>query len=281
MWITDIVIKCIPDTIFLKCMYRIVTGKRLNLKKPRTFNEKLQWLKLHNRKSIYTMMVDKYEAKEFIANRVGKEYIIPTLGVWNKFEEIDFNSLPNQFILKCTHDSGGLVICKDKSKLAQQSVRKKINNCLQKNYYYKYREWPYKNVKPRIIAETLLQNKTGEEIKDYKFHCFDGKVKILYVTSDRFSGKELKADYFDDQFEKLDIQWELPNSNYKIEKPQNFELMKSIAQKLSSDIPTLRVDFYEVNGKVYVGELTFFDGSGFAEISGNWDKILGSYIELY
>lgn len=226
-------------------------------------------------------MVDKYEAKEFIANRVGKEYIIPTLGVWNKFEEIDFNSLPNQFILKCTHDCGSLVICKDKSKLDKQNARKKLNNCLQRNYYYKYREWPYKNVKPRIIAETLLQNENGAEIKDYKFHCFNGKVKILYVTSDRFNGKELKADYFDDQFKKLDIQWELPNSNYRIEKPQNFELMKLIAQKLSSDIPTLRVDFYEVNGKVYVGELTFFDGSGFAEISGNWDKILGSYIELY
>ena len=176
----------LSDEAYLKLVYRLIFGRKLNLKNPKTFNEKLQWLKLYNRKPEYTLMVDKYEVKGYIAEQIGEEYVIPTLGVWDNFDDIDFDSLPNQFVLKCTHDSGGLVICKDKSNLDITKAREKINKALTRRFYYFGREWPYKNVKPRIIAEKYMVDKTVDELRDYKFFCFGGVCKCLKVDFDRF-----------------------------------------------------------------------------------------------
>lgn len=270
----------LDDETYLKIAYRIKMGKRLNLNHPVTFNEKLQWLKLHDRRSEYTTMVDKYEVKKWIAERIGEEYIIPTLGVWDKFEEIDFDNLPNQFVLKCTHDSGGLVICRDKASFNIRAARNKINSCLKHNYFWGEREWPYKNVKPRIIAEKYMEDSTINELRDYKFFAFRGVVKAMFIASNRQSGKTT-ADYFDMKFKPLGLTWGYPNSNILPEKPKNFTDMIKAAEVITKDIPEARIDFYEVDGKMYFGEITFFDGSGMQRMNPDkWDKILGDWIEL-
>lgn len=179
------VLNWLNDETFLKIKYRLIMGKKLNLENPKTFNEKLQWLKLYDRKDIYTTMVDKYEAKKYVANIIGDEYIIPTLGIYNSFEEIDFNKLPNQFVIKPTHTSGDIYICKDKNKIDYKKLKKEINRWLKRKYYYLHREWPYKDIKPRIIIEKYMDNKLSEEMKDYKFMCFNGKVKCSFVCSGR------------------------------------------------------------------------------------------------
>jgi hypothetical protein len=268
------------DEQCLKFWYRYTFGKQLNLDDPKTFNEKLQWLKLHDRKPEYTAMVDKYEAKQYVAERIGEEYIIPTLGVWNSFDEIDFDGLPDQFVLKCTHDSGGLVICKDKSKLDIAKARKRINRSLKRNFYLVSREWPYKNIKPRIIAEEYMEDSSNNQLRDYKFYVFDGEVKAMLVISDRMSGN-MKLDVFDADFHPLDFTRGYPHSDVPIQRPQTFHEMKQLAEKLSKGICVLRVDFYEVDGRVYFGELTFYGGSGLVKFDPeSWDERFGSWLKL-
>ena len=254
----------------------------LNLDNPKTFNEKLQWLKLHDRKPIYTTMVDKYEAKNYVANIIGEEYIIPTIAVYDRVEDIDFDALPKRFVMKCTHDSGGLVICKDKSKLDKDAALKTLNHFLHRRYYYQNREWPYKNVKPRIIVEKYMEDEKTKELRDYKFFCFDGVVKALFIASERQKkGEETKFDFFDEEFRHLDIKNGHPNADTPPAKPQTFEQMKKLAEKLSLHIPHLRVDFYEVDGKVYFGELTFSHWSGFVHFEPKeWDEKFGEWINL-
>lgn len=270
------------DEQILKDKYYFRFHKPLNLDNPQTYNEKLQWLKLHDRRSEYTEMVDKYLAKFYVRERIGDEYIIPTLGVWDKFEDIDFDKLPNEFVLKCTHDSGGLVICKDKRHFDYNAAKVKIKKCLKRNYFYVGREWPYKNVKPRIIAETYMEDKTFNELRDYKFFCFGGSVKMLFVATNRQSTtEETKFDFFDSNFNHLNITNGHNCNSIDVKKPLNFELMKSFAEKLSIGIPHLRVDFYEVDGKPYFGELTFFHWSGLVPFNPpEWDYTLGSWIKL-
>lgn len=271
----------ISDKTYLTLLGKIRLGKKINIDNPKTFNEKIQWLKLYNRNPEYTKMVDKYEVKKYIADLIGKEYIIPTLGVYNNFKEIDFDKLPNQFVIKCTHDSGGNVICKDKSKLDLKKAKKKIEKSLKKNYYKYNKEWPYKNVKPRIIIEKYMEDKAQEELKDYKFMSFNGKVKCSFVCSDRYGEDGLKVDFYDLEWNKMPFQRHYPNSKENIQKPKNYELMIQLAEKLSNGIPFVRVDFYEINGKVYFGELTFFPGSGFEEFTPEkYDRILGDMLEL-
>lgn len=271
----------IPDKTYLQLLYSIRINKKLNLNAPQTFNEKLQWLKLYNRNPEYTKMVDKYEAKKYVANIIGEEYIIPTLGVYDKFEDINFATLPNQFVIKCTHNSGGLIICKDKTKLNIKEARKKINKSLKRNYFYTGREWPYKNVKPRIIAEQYMEDKKNDELYDYKFMCFNGKVKCSFVCTDRYSEDGLKVTFFDLNWNKMPFERHYPNSNNVIEKPINYELMIKLAETLSKDIPFVRVDFYEINNKPYFGELTFYPGNGMEEFTPEkYDKILGDMLEL-
>lgn len=274
--------KFISDRTYLELKYRANFGKKLNLASPRTFSEKLQWLKLYDRKPEYVVMVDKYEAKKYVAERIGKEYIIPTLGVWDRVEDIDFNSLPNQFVLKCTHDSGGLVICRDKSQLNIEEAKKKLNRALKNNFYYLFREWPYKNVKPRIIAEEYMEDAATGELRDYKFFCFDGVAKALFVATERQKvGEEVKFDFYNMKFEHLDFRQGHPNSKEEISKPETFDVMWSLAEKLSKGVPQLRVDFYEVNGKTYFGEMTFFHHAGLMPFDPEeWDDIFGGWIQL-
>ena len=270
------------DRRYLEKLYRATFGKELNLENPQTFNEKLQWLKLYDRKPVYTTMVDKYAAKEYVADKIGEEYIIPTLGVWDKFDDIDFDALPDQFVLKCTHDSGGLAICKDKKTFNIEAARKKINRYLKRNYYYTFREWPYKDVKPRIIAEKYMVDESGYELKDYKIFCFDGQPKIMFIATDRANPEEeTKFDFFDMEFNHLPFQNGHPNAKKSIMQPKGFEKMKELAAKLSAGIPQVRVDFYDIDGKVYFGELTFSHWSGFVPFDPEeWDYKLGSWIDL-
>lgn len=281
--------KCIPDDVYLKIKYRGVFGKKLNLKEPQTFNEKLQWLKLYDRRPEYTTMVDKYAVKKYVADRIGEEYIIPTLGVWDHFDDIDFSALPNQFVLKCTHDSGGLVICKDKNKLDIKAAKKKIESCLKKNFYYMGREWPYKNVKPRIIAEKYMVDESDYKLEDseinaglsdYKMMCFNGKVRCSFVCSERFT-KGLKVTFYDNDWNFLPFERHYPKSDKPVANPKTFDNMVQLAEKLSKDIPFVRSDFYEIDGKLYFGELTFYPGSGFEDFTpDSVDYEIGQLIKL-
>ena len=269
------------DERFLKKEYYLAMGKTLNLNTPKTFNEKLQWLKLYNREPQYTMMVDKYAVKQYVANKIGSQCIIPTLGVWNHFDEIDFDELPNQFVLKCTHDSGGIVICKDKLKLDKRAAKQKLEYYLKRKYYYVHREWPYKNVKPRIIAEKYMSNDNGEDLNDYKLMCFNGQVKATFVCSDRFSEDGLKVTFYDTNWKRMPFERHYPASKTDIARPKTYDEMLILAEKLAFQIPFVRVDFYEVHGRVYFGELTFFPGSGYEEFTPEeWDKKLGDWINL-
>lgn len=272
-----------PDEEYLKKCFKACMSDYLHLDKPKTFNEKLQWLKLYDRKPEYTVMVDKYKVREYIKDKIGAEHLISLLGVWDSADDIDFNKLPNQFVLKCTHNSGlGMYICKDKSKLTQKqtkAIRKNLTKGLKQDYYLTGREWPYKNVPRKIIAEKYMEDETGQ-LRDYKFYCFNGEPKIIMINSDREIGKT-KADYFDMDFNWLDLKWGYEHAPVKPSKPKNLEKMKEFAAILSKGIPELRVDFYEVDTKIYFGELTFFDGSGFDKIEPKeWDEKLGNWIML-
>lgn len=275
-------LRFIPDEPYLRLMYRIRMGKKLNLRNPQTFNEKLQWLKLHDRNPIYTTMVDKYEAKKYVSSIIGEEYIIPTLGVWDRFEDIDFDTLPNQFVLKCTHDSGGLVICRNKTSLDIEAARKKINASLKTNFFWVGREWPYKNVKPRIIAEEYMEDEREHELRDYKFFAFDGVAKALFIATDRGDESiDTKFDFFDMNFVHLDFTNGHPNADQLPHKPETFEKMRALTEKLSKGIPQARIDFYEVNGRAYFGEITLAHWSGMKPfVPEEWDYSFGEWIVL-
>lgn len=276
----DNVLSIIPDKLYIQLKYFYRFHKFPNLKNPQTYNEKLQWLKLYDRKPIYTTMADKYEAKKYVADIIGEEYIVKTLGKWNAFEEIDFNNLPNQFVLKCTHDSGGLVICKDKNTFDLTKAKQIINKSLNTNYFYHSREWPYKDIKPRIIAEEYIENDEGL-LPDYKFFSFDGETKALYVATDRQSSEETKFDFYDEHFNHLDFVNSHPNSSKVNEKPKHFDEMINLANKLSKGYPHIRVDFYEANNRIYFGELTFYHMSGFQPFKPEkWDYSFGKWLKL-
>lgn len=271
------------DKCYLKCLYLIHMGKVLDLRNPVTYNEKLNWLKLYDRKLSYTQLVDKYHVKDYVASVVGKEYLIPTIGVWDDPKDIDWGVLPHQFVLKTTHGGGntGVIICKDKSKINKEDIVRKLKKSLKQNLYLYSREWVYKGVTPRIIAEPYLEDLKTEELRDYKFFCFNGEVKMLFVASARQKRSEPYFDFFDSDYNPLPIIQGHPNSDVQPEKPQRFEEMKAIAAKLSKEMPTLRVDLYEVNGKVYFGELTFYHFGGVVPfVPEKWDYILGDYINL-
>jgi hypothetical protein len=278
--ITDMTRFISNDEIYLKILYYCYMHKKLNLKDPLTYNEKLQWLKLYDRKAIYTQLVDKAAAKDYVAERIGKDYIIPTLGVYDNFAEIDFEKLPDQFVLKTTHDSGGVVICHDKTSFDFENAEIILSKSLKRNFYLEAREWPYKDVKPRIIAEKYMEDETGE-LRDYKFFCFDGEVKAMFIATDRYKNEETKFDFFDENYNHLPFTNGHPNAAIPPSKPLRFEEMKQLAAKLSKGIPQVRVDFYEIQGKVYFGEMTFFHWSGMVPFKpAQWDYTFGSWIKL-
>lgn len=268
------------DKLYLKLLFPLHTGYQLDLKNPQTYNQKLQWLKLNYRKPIMTKMVDKFEAKDIVKKIVGEQYVVRNYGVWNTFDEIDFDSLPNQFVLKTTHDQGGVVICKDKLSFDYNAAREKLNKHLETKHYFLSREWPYKNVPPRILAEEYLS--FGEEdLKDYKFFCFNGKVNALFIASERQSGNEVKFDFYDKDFNFLDIIQTHPQSGKINNKPENFDEMILLAEKLSQKIPHVRVDFYNIKGYIYFGEFTFSHHGGLVPFHPeNWDYKFGEWIDL-
>ena len=271
-----------PDKLYLELMFRLKMGYPLDLRNPQTFNEKLQWLKLYNRRPEYTQMVDKYAVKEYVAQIIGKEYIIPTTGVWDKFGQIDFSALPERFVLKTTHGGGGggVAICNDKEHFNTAEAKRKLGKSLSVDIYGNLREWPYKNVKRRIIAEEYMQDGSGE-LKDYKFFCFNGRVEFFKIDFDRFVDHH--ANYYDRNgkllpFGEADLP---PVPDKKLEIPHNIQEMIVLAEKLSAGIPFLRVDLYNIDGKIYFGELTFFPASGFGRISPEqYDRIIGKSLEL-
>ena len=273
--------KKLNDETFIKWRYFIAFGKFPNLVYPQTFNEKLQWLKLHDKHEEYSELVDKYEVKNYICNSIGKEYVIPTLGVYNSFDEIDFDVLPNQFVLKTTHDSGGVVVCPDKNKLDINKAREVLQKSLRTNYFYTGREYPYKNLKPRIIAEKYMVDESGTELKDYKFFCFNGEPKYMLLVSGRQAGKK-RFDYFDLNWNHLPVHdVGCPGAERLPAKPDNFEEMIFIAKKLSKGMTHVRVDLYNINCKIFFGELTFFDGSGLSVYDPReWDFKFGQFLKL-
>lgn len=272
----------LSDEKYLKKKFKYIMGYDLNLEFPQTFNEKLQWLKINDRNDDYCKMVDKYEVKKYVSNLIGEKYIIPTIGIYNCWDEIDFKELPNEFVIKCTHDSGGIVICKNKKTFDEKSAKKKINKSLRYNYFYSGREWPYKNVKPRIIIEKYMEDSSQNTMRDYKFFCFDGKPEIMYLSEGLENHNTARMSFFDMNFELTTCKRkDYRLLNYCPSKPVNFELMKKFSEILSKNIPHVRIDFYEINGNLYFGEITFFTASGFIPFEDKrWDSKLGNLIKI-
>lgn len=274
--------KALPDSVYLRIMNHVYMHKRLNIDNPQTFNEKIQWLKLYDRNPQYTKMVDKYRAKKYVSSLIGDKYIISTLGVWDKFDDINFDALPQQFVLKCTHDSGGLIICRDKSKLNIDEARRKINACLKQRYFWIAREWPYKNVKPRIIAEKYMESESDQELTDYKWFCFNGEPQFLYISHGLANHETATIDFYDIQHNRMPFKrTDYKSSTTDAPKPRCHSEMIEVAKKLSKDIPFVRIDLYEINGKVYFSEITFSPCAGWLPFDPpEWDLTLGKYIRL-
>jgi len=267
------------DKNYIKLLYYANFKEKLDLNNPKTFNEKVQWMKLYDRDPLYTQLVDKYEVRSYVEERLGDDYLIPLYGVWDTFEEIDFDKLPDQFVLKTNHDSNSVVICKDKATLDIEAAREKLTESLNRNYFYQGRQWAYKNVKPRIICEKYMVDERLDETRDYKFFCFDGEPKIMFISRDR--GSDPRSDFYDMDFNHLDVHKDFPNSDIPPEKPVNFDKMIEISKHLSKGFPQVRLDYYEINGEIYFGEYTFYSGNGFTAFHPHkYDELLGDWFEL-
>lgn len=271
----------VPDYFYLLRRGKKLYGKDFCIRHPRTFNEKLNWLKLHYRRKEYTLMVDKYEAKQYVADIIGNEHIIPSYGIYEKFDDIDFDKLPSQFVIKCTHDSGGLVIVRDKNNFDKIAAKEKISKCQKANFYRIAREWPYKNVPHKILIEKYMEN-NGKDLVDYKFYCFNGEPKFLYVSEGLENHETAKISFLNldwtfSPYERADF------APFKTlpEKPKHFEEMIEISRKLSNNIPFVRVDLYEIDNKVYFSELTFSPCGGFMEFkNSNQDYEVGRMLNI-
>lgn len=272
--------KWVPDTIHLSLEYKIRIGSFPNLTNPKTFNEKIQWLKLHDRNPLYTKLVDKYAAKEWVANRIGPQYVTETYACWNRAEDIDISGLPERFVLKTNHDCGGIAICRDRSSFDLEAARKKLAKHLRQNYYWGGREWPYKNVTPCVFAEEYLESNDSDGLPDYKVMCFGGNARCVFTCTGRAEG-DLRVDFYDLDWNHLPFTRHYPNADASPEAPSCLREMLALSERLAEGIPFVRVDFYEVANSLYFGEMTFYPGSGFEEFSPEkWDENLGSWIEL-
>lgn len=271
----------LSDRCYIERYFYLKTGYSLNLDSPKTFNEKLQWLKFNDRNPHYTEMVDKFAVKKYVASVIGEEYVIPTIAVFDNPDEIDYGLLPDRFVLKCTHDSGGIVICKDKASLDKTAATKKLKAGWSRNYYRFSLEFPYKDVKPRIIAEEFLTNE-GSDLCDFKVHCFNGVPKLVLVCKDRYSKGGLTEDFFTEKWEHLDVKRPThPNSTETILKPAQLDEMLYLSRQLAKGIPFVRVDWYISNDRLYFGELTFFPASGMTSfVPKSFDDLFGSWLEL-
>ena len=268
-----------PDSLWLKMLYRSKVHRKLNLRHPKTFTDKLNWLKLYDRNPLYTKLVDKYEVKNFVKSIIGEKYVIPLYGVWDHFDDIDFDKLPNQFILKCTHDSGRFAICKNKDAFDKQKVKERFEKSLKNNFFWWTREWAYKDVPPRIIAEELMEEDDSGALTDYKFFCFNGEPRMMYISKDVAS--DPRTDFFDMNWNHLPFKIKDSPSDVLPTKPYFFDEMCSLARRLSKGIPQVRVDFYFINGQVYFGEMTFYHNSGIFVITPQeWDEKIGKWLVL-
>lgn len=274
--------KLIPDEMYVRMIYRVQFGKKLDLDDPKTFNEKLNWAKLYDRNPEYTKMVDKIAVRDYIEAKLGPGYAVPLLGIYKSFDEIPFDNLPDQFVIKTNHDSAGYVICKDKKTFDIESAKKKLNKHLARNYFWMGREWPYKNIKPQLLVEEYMQDGDKEDLNDWKFYCANGKPFLFYTTFERGSKRGLSMNYYNMDGSRIPVRHcNYPNYDGDLVRPENFEEMVRIAEKLSEGISFVRVDLYEVNGKVYFGELTFFPGCGIeGVIPDDYDRIWGDMIGL-
>lgn len=278
--IITLFVNILSDSTYLKLVFKHRMGYRLNLENPRTFSEKLQWLKLYDKHPEYSRLVDKVEAKEYVASIIGEKYVIPTYGVWNSIDDVDWNALPEQFVIKATNDSGGVVVCKDKSLLDINKAKAKLRGLGARDYTKYNKEYPYHAVPHRFIAEKYLEDESGFELKDYKIFCFDGKPKFLFVATGR-QQHDTRFDFYDINFNHLPIVNGYPNADVPPIKPANFEEMLDVAAKLSKGFPHIRVDLYNCNGKIYFGELTFFHFSGTTPFEPQeWDYKFGEYLKL-
>ena len=272
----------VPDSLYLKVLYRVIMGRKLNLKNPKEYNEKLQWLKLNDRKPEYSTMVDKYEVRGYIEDLLGDKYLIPCLGIYDSVDDIDIDALPDRFVLKCTHDSGSVEICKDKSSFDIEGARHRLSQAMKRNYYATYREWPYKYVKPRIIAEGYLEG-DGGDLKDYKVMCFNGEAKIIEVHENRFvEGKVHTQTFYDREWNIVPLtQVETVTVDRPSERPRQLEEILRLSELLAKNMYHARIDWYIERDKIYFGEITFFDGSGFESFSTpEMERMLGDMINL-
>ena len=269
----------ITDEKMLEMLFRRQLGYRLDLKNPKTFNEKLQWLKLHDRNPLYTTLVDKCAVKDWVAERIGAEYVTETYVRWDRVEDIDISDLPERFVLKTNHDCGGIVICRDRAAFDLGAARRKLAKHLRRNYYWCGREWPYKGVRPCVFAEEYLD--PGDSgMTDYKLMCFGGKVHCVFTCTGRSEG-DLRVDFFDLDWNRLPFTRHYSNADVPPNAPARLEEMVALSERLAERIPFVRVDFYEVAGELYFGEMTFYPGSGFEEFDPEeWDERLGRCIEL-
>lgn len=277
LWFLDKFGEKIPDGLYLRWKYRLLMGRKLHLKHPRTFTEKLQWMKLNDRDPRYTTLADKHAVKHFVAERIGPEHIVPTLGVWRSPAEIDYDSLPDQFVLKCNHDSGSTVICRGKGEFDREAAAAKLAAALSKNYAPKEREWAYRDIRPVIIAEKFM----GNDIADYKFFCFNGRPEFMFIATDRYAeGEETKFDFFDMDFLHLDVRNGHPNAETAPSKPEMWEEMKALAAKLAEGLKQVRIDLYQIDGRIYFGEYTFYHWGGFVPFEPEgWDEKFGRMYE--
>ena len=267
-----------PAELYIKLFYFFHLKEWPNLDNPQTFNEKLNWLKLHDHRPLYTKLADKCEVKQYVSEKVGSEKVVPLIGVWNHFDEIDFDQLPDQFVLKCTHDSGSCIVCKNKERFNRKEARIKLQKALRNNFYWNKREWVYKDIRPRIIAEQYIDDGRQGELQDYKFWCFNGEPKIVYITN---KGSLIYENFYDMDFAPLDIDHGFPRSCPEYKKPLHFEEMKTLAKTLSSGIPFVRVDFFLIDNHIFFGEFTFYDWAGMQPFSEReMDEWLGCMLQL-
>ena len=268
------------DKFAIKLKYRLLMKRKIDLKNPKTFNEKLNWIKLYYRKPIMTTMADKYEVKKYVSNIIGDEYVIPSIAIYDKWDDIDFDKLEAPFVLKTTHSSGVIAVVKDKYLLDYKTAKKRFNKSLKENYFYSCREWPYKDIKPRIIVEKYIKDSKEDNLPVYKFFCFDGEPYLVQtIKNDKTSYETI--DYFDMNWERLDLKQNFENSEIPLDQPSNFKEMKALAEKLSKGFPFVRVDLYSVDGKIYFSEFTFFSDAGYTKFyPDKWDLMLGEKIKL-
>jgi len=272
--------RVVPASFFASLEYRLEMGKKLNLKNPHTLSEKVQWLKLNDRNPIYVRLMDKYEVRQYIKSEVGEQYLVPLIGLYDTVDEIPFEALPNQYVIKCTHDSGSVIFKNAANLISTQDIKTHLAKALQTNYYYQHREWGYKDIRPRVICEHLIHTRDGNQPRDYKYFCFDGEPRFLVVVTDRATGAMMN--FYDLEWNVLPVTQHYPPINYVLDRPGKFSAMIDIARKLAQGFRHMRVDMYlDAEENIFVGELTFYHFAGIVKFEPEeYDEYFGRFFHL-